>query len=270
MPIPKCSDFILQDITKWRDVIKFPDFSGVDWETMAKKDKSKVDPSKPYGAGCAAQGFFQSVMAFMGFSEGLLAIAEEPEEVSELINYLCDCYLGLADNLLKYYEPDFIHFADDIATEINPFISIKSFREIFAPVWRRYISFFKDRGYIAQMHNCGRIEDFLDDIVDMGFNAWDPAQVINDLVGIKAKFGNKLVICGGFNPRDYLPHIDISEDQCRANVRKTLDELAVGGGYIFAGVGGPASPDDELTLQRAGWINDEFEKVRYDFYKPTP
>ena len=34
--IPKTSDFILEDITKWRDVIKAPDLSGIDWRRCAK------------------------------------------------------------------------------------------------------------------------------------------------------------------------------------------------------------------------------------------
>ena len=80
-PIPKSRDFILDDIRRWRDVIKFPDFSGVDWEDMAKKDKKSINPDLPYGAGCVALGFFQGVMSFMGFTEGLIAVFEEPEEV---------------------------------------------------------------------------------------------------------------------------------------------------------------------------------------------
>ena len=89
-----------------------------------------------------------------------------------LVNYLCDGYLSLADKFIQYYKPDFIHFADDIATERNPFVSLESFRDIFAPVWRRYISYFKDRGFLAALHDCGHFEAFLDDVVDMGFNAW--------------------------------------------------------------------------------------------------
>ena len=264
-PIPKSSDFILDDIRKWRDVIKVPDFSDVDWEALAKKDKEKINPDLPYGAGCSAQGFFQSVVAFMGFTEGLMAIHEEPEEVKALADYLCDFYLSMADNFLKYYKPDYIYFADDIATERNTFISLEAFREVFAPVWRRFISYFKERDYLAQHHNCGHFEAFLDDLVDMGFDGWDPAQTSNDLVGIKKKFGNKLTICGGFDGRAFLPHLDVTEEECRAAVKKTLDELAPGGGYVFGG--GVGQSTDPVMQERSGWIRDEFEKNRYSYYQ---
>ncbi len=36
--IPGASNFILKDIRQWRDVIKAPDISDIDWEAMAKKD----------------------------------------------------------------------------------------------------------------------------------------------------------------------------------------------------------------------------------------
>ncbi|MDR0469291.1 MAG: veratrol--corrinoid protein metyltransferase [Peptococcaceae bacterium] len=262
--MPRNDVFILDDIRRWRDVIKFPDFSHVDWEAMAKNDLKDRDPSLPLGGGTAAGGFFQSVMAFMGFTEGLVACFEEPEEVKELAEYLCDNYLAMADKFLQYYKPDYVSFGDDIAAERNTFISLDMFHEIFAPVWRRYIKFFKDRGYLAVHHNCGHFEEFLDDVLDMGFNAWDPAQRSNDLKGIKKKYGNKLMICGGFESRPFLPHIDVTEEQIRGAVKELLDTLAPGGGYAFFGSILDPNP---VAQQRSEWINDEFEKLRGTYYK---
>ena len=260
--LPRNDVFLLDDIRRWRDVIKFPDFSYVNWEEVAKKDLKDSNPEFPRGGGVGG-GFFQSLMAFMGFTEGLIACFEEPDEVKELLNYLCDSYLGLADNFLKYYQPEFISFGDDIATERNPFVSLEMFRDIFAPVWRRYIKFFKDRGYYAVHHNCGHFEAFLDDVVDMGFNAWDPAQRSNDLVAIKEKFGNKLMICGGFEGRPFLPHIDVTEEEVRGAVKQLLDDLAPGGGYAFFG---GVMEDNPIAKQRTEWIEDEFVKLRGRYY----
>ena len=261
--LPKPGDFILDDIRNWRDVIKFPDFSDVDWESMAAKDLKNVDPELPRGGGSAAQGFFQSVMAFMGFTEGLVACFEEPDEVKELINYLCDGYLGIADKFLQYYKPDYVSFGDDIAHERDTFVSLPMFRDIFEPVWRRYIKFFKDRGYLAVHHNCGHFEAFLDDVVDMGFNAWDPAQSSNDLKAIKEKFGNKLMICGAFDSRPFLPHHDVTEEDCRMAVRALFDDLAPGGGYAFFG---GVMNDDPIAKQRTAWIDDEYETIKASYY----
>ena len=261
--LPRNDVFILDDIRRWRDVIRFPDFSHVDWEALAKKDLKDRDPGLPSGVRLDAQGYFQSVMSFMGFTEGLIACHEEPEEVKALINYICDGYLSLAEPCLKYYQPDYIMFADDIASERSPFLSVEMFRDIFAPVWRRHIKFFKDRGYPAVHHNCGHFEAYLDDVVDMGFNAWDPAQTSNDLVGIKKKFGNRLLICGGFEMKSFLPHLEATEEQIRGAVKATMDALAPGGGYAFLG-GGPGG--DPVSQQRSVWILDEYEKLKGTYY----
>jgi hypothetical protein len=261
--LPRNDIFLLDDITHWRDVIKFPDFSDVDWETAAKKDLKDRDPDSPLGLRFDAGGYFQSVMSFMGFTEGLIACIEEPEEVKALVNYICDSYLDLAEDCLKAYKPDYINLADDIASERSTFVSLECFRDIFAPVWRRHIGFFIERGYLATHHNCGHFEMFLDDVVDMGFNAWDPAQTSNDLIRIKEKYGNKLMICGGFDAKRFLPHIDATEEQVRAAVREVMDKLAPGGGYAFAGGVLGADP---VSKQRGVWIDDEYEKLKTTYY----
>ena len=263
--IPKPGEFLLDDIRRWRDVVRFPDFSDLDWEAVSRKDLANHNPDQPVGAKPSGIGFFQAVVSLMGFTEGLIACFEEPEEVKALINHMCDYHLAFADKVIQYYTPDYIAFGDDIAHERNPFISLEAFRDIFAPVWRRFIKFFKDKGYLATLHNCGHFEAFLDDAVDMGFNSWDPAQTSNDLIAIKKKFGNKLLICGGFDSRAFLPHLDVTEEEVRAAVKKVLDDLAPGGGYAFAG-GVMSENDADVAAQRSKWINDEYERLKFSYY----
>ena len=263
--LPKPGDFMLDDIRKWRDVIKMPDLSHVNWEQMAKKDLESRDPNLPRGCGTTPSGgFFQSLMAFMGFNEGLVACFTDPDEVKALMEYLTDIAVDSAKKYIYYSKPDYGMLADDIAHERNPFVSLEMFRELFAPAWRRYISVFLDAGLPAMHHNCGHFEEFLDDLVDMGFNGWDPVQPSNDAVAIKKKFGNKLALCGGFNSAPFLQvHEDVTEEEVRASVKELLDRLAPGGGYAFsANILG----DDPVSQQRNEWVHDEFEKLRYSYY----
>ena len=263
-PLPTPGKFLLDDIRKWRDVIRFPDFTGVDWASMAKKDIENHDPNLPRGGQIVLTSFFQALMSFMGFTEGLIACAEEPEEVKALLNCLCDYILGYGEKMLHHYNPDFIMFADDIAAEQSPFVSPATFHDIFAHVWRRYIKFFKDRGCLAVHHNCGKFEAFVDDIVDMGFNGWDPAQVTcNDLASIKSKYGKDFMIITGFDPYTLLPMNKPTEELCRATVKKAMDTFAPGGGFAFHGDIVNAHPFAPEVIE---WVCDAYEQLKGAYY----
>ena len=268
-PMPKTHDFILKDITQWRDIIKIPDFdvSDSDWADMAKKAWDNHNPEIPFGGG-TCMGFFQPLVAFMGFTEGLVACFEEPEEVKALMEYLCDFAVETGKKYLYYYKPDFGFLGDDIAHEHNPFLSLPMFQELIAPYWRRYYSIFVEAGLPVGHHNCGHFEEYLDDLVDMGVSFWDPVQSSNDKAAIKAKFGRNLAMCGGLEQRFW--DENTTEEQVRTEFRGLFDLLAPGGGFaVSEGVVTPgARPNDnEIQKKRVEWMADEYNKIKFSYYE---
>ena len=261
--LPEPGNFILQDITKWRDVIKFPDLSDVNWELMAQRDLAKRNPNLPLG-GSTGGGIFQRLMAFMGFNEGLVACITDPDEVKELCHYLIDNALSVADKYLYYYKPDYISGGDDIAHERQPFVSLEMFRDIFAPEWARYIKFFKDEGLLAVHHNCGHFEAFLEDVVKMGYNAWEPVQNSNDAVGLKAKYGKSFMLIVVMSSAPLLAHNPgITKADVYNVVKGHLDKLAPGGGFGFMG---SVMGSDPVSQERNKWLGEVFEELRVQYY----
>jgi hypothetical protein len=124
---------------------------------------------------------------------------------------------------------------DDTAAWRGPFISPEMYREFLIPLYDRLAGFGRDRGLPIGMHNCGKCEGILEDIVAIGVTWWDPAQTCNDLKAIKAKFGNRLVIAGGWDARDRLLADDVTYEEIYESVKKQMDLLAPGGGYCFCG-----------------------------------
>ena len=267
--MPKTHDFILDDITKWRDVIKIPDFD-IDqsaWMDMAKEAWKNHNPELPFGGGTSTGGFFQPLVAFMGFTEGLAACFEEPEEVKALMEYICDFNVKTAKEYVKYYQPEFGFLGDDIAHERNPFLSLEMFQDLIAPYWRAYYSVFVDAGLPVGHHNCGHFELYLDDLVDMGVSFWDPVQPSNDEDAIKAKYGNNLALCAGPEMRFW--NASTPEEQVRSEFRAYCDRLAPGGGFAMIDFiyGEPMPGSSEDTIQRMKWMRDEFEAIRYAYYE---
>lgn len=262
--IPKPGVFMIHDITTWRDIVKIPDLSGVDWEKMAADDLKQYDRSKGPIMSDSVTGFFQALINFMGFTEGLCACFEEPEEVKAMMETICDYQVGVAKNIIKYYQPDALWLPDDVATARAPFVSKEMFEELFYPSWKRYVEVFLNAGIPAQLHCCGECGILIDDFIDCGFSAWDPAQPQNDLKGIKAKHGNKLAFVGGFDAKP-IQVPGVTEEFVREYVRSFLNTYAPGGGLVWT-AGMQMNGGDPEAAQRAKWVREEFEAVAPNYY----
>ncbi len=115
------------------------------------------------------------------------------------------------------------------------------------------------------MHCCGRCEDFIDDWLDFGVNAWQPAQVSNDLLAIKAKYGRRLAICGGFEMTPELADDDCPKEVVVEAVKKTIDRLAPGGGYCFYG-NFLGTPGNQKVLTKNAWVRETVREYGANYY----
>lgn len=264
--LPKPGSYILDDITRWRDVIKAPDLSNIDWETMAKKDLAHIDRRVDPAYCFTHNGYFQALMNFMGFTEGLCALHEEPEEVYALFDYLCDFYCEIEKNLIQYYKPDYINLQDDTATAQNPFISPQMYRDLILPFHKRQADIARAHDIPLSMHNCGRCEDFIDDWLEIGISAWDPAQVMNDLPGIKAKYGRKLALVGCWDSSGPVSWPSSDDQLLRDALVEYVDTYAPGGGFCFAAYI-MGSTVDENSRRKLGIIADFYQNYAKNWYQ---
>ena len=266
MTLPTPGKFLLDDIRKWRDVIVAPDISNVDFEEMAVKDLRLLDRDNTALQMGTHFGYFQHLMSFMGFSEGLIAMYEEPDEVYELFSYLADFYDAVLMKSIEYYKPDLVLINDDIATANNPFFSLEMYRTLIKPFQMRQGKIITDAGLPVNMHNCGRCEDLIEDWFDFGVSMWNPAQVMNDLVGIKKKYGRKLTLIGCWDSSGPPGWSGASEEVVRNAVRECIETFAPNGGFCFHGSTYGSAEEVEELSQRSSWITDEYNKYGRTFY----
>ncbi|MDR0459185.1 MAG: hypothetical protein LBG68_01800 [Coriobacteriales bacterium] len=261
MPAP--GQFILPDVTKWRDIIKAPYQDGYDWEKASQADLANFewDPetqvTSMFGGG---GGYFLQLASFMGFEGAMLAMYDEPDALHELLDYLCDYDIWMVKNLLKYYPmAEVMGMGDDNATELNPFVSMEHFREFLLPRYKRVADLLKENGKIVSYHNCGRCEDFMDDMVGIGVQIWNSATPVNDLLAFKEKYDNKIIL--EIAVRFFL---DATEEQTRQKVRDTIDKYAPGGAFVW--MSGSATMNADQGGQVDAWVYDEVDKYGKGFY----
>ena len=262
MPAP--NQIIIDDITKWRDQLKIKDVTGRDWEGYYKKQLEKVDRSKM----CISIGggdYFLTLASLMSFEGALLAMHEDPEEVIALLEHISEFYLMVLKQQLYYLKPDIAGIMDDDSAYRAPFFSVQMYRDLFKPFHKRHADLVLEAGCFINRHDCGKCEQFIDDWLEIGVREWNPAQISNDLVGIKKKYGSRLVMSGCWDPLPWMGKL-ADEKELKDAIVEYVDTFAPGGGFTFPVMGGAPTDDPILQKNRAVVKDIYYDYVR-DWYK---
>ena len=265
--MPEPDNFILDDITRWPEVMKAPDLSEIDWEQYAKKEieASRIDRRYTNVSFNTGTGYFQTLVSVMGFTNGLMAMYEEPEAVKEFLNFVADFNCELIERCIDYYDPDVWVMMDDTCALATPFFSMDMFMEFYYPLYDRQAKYARDRGLPIMFHNCGKAMAFMEKLWDVGVCAWDPAQNCNDLDAFKKKYGNNYVICGGWD-RDSLMRRDVTDEEIVEEVRRTMYRYGETGGFMWYGsfLGGTRDPE---IKRKNDVVKKAVEEIGHSIYK---
>ncbi len=251
---------VIESMDDWRDTVHLPDLDAIDWEAMAARDLAAVPDdhvSLVFTCAGSAGNFFLPIMAMLGFENGLVSFYESPEAVKEFCEYMTEYYLRVIDLEEKYYDPEIYCVADDLCSLTGPFISMEVYEEFFRPYYKQLFDRIKSYGKKIEFHLCGKGEVFIEDMMEMGLDIWQSAETVNDYEGLKAKYGDRLIINGGWSAASPANFVGADEETCRQATRDAIDRLVgIGPSMLFALVIGQGP---EVERQNA-WIVDEAAK----------
>ena len=221
----------LDDITNWEKIVKFPDLNNWDWDTQAEAFmKNTYNPSKilhvNFGQSCT-----ERLIALLGgYTEGMLALAIEPEAVKDFLNCFADFTIGLIGMILDRYPVNMITLHDDWGTERDTFFSENMMEEIVFEPSKRIADYIKSRGCIYELHSCGNIMRFVPYMIDLGVDFIQIQRRAVDIPALKKKYGDKIGInthVEGFIYGQPTPPLD----EYLEGIRKSVDLYASGGGF---------------------------------------
>jgi uroporphyrinogen decarboxylase len=183
----------------------------------------------------------ERAFAMQGMDKFLLNLALYPEFAGALLRKnaeLCKTLMGhfldaLGDNV------DLIKIGDDLGTQESLLISPKMYRQMLKPIHAHYIAFIKERTKARVFfHTDGDVFHLIDDFVEIGVDVLNPIQTsagkMADLAGLKQRYGTRIVFCGAIDTQRILPQGTPAE--VRREVRRVIDILGQGGGYMLAAV----------------------------------
>ncbi len=171
----------------------------------------------------------------------LMDMAADEDFFTALLTKLNRLLIPYVDEMLREAGPyiDVFIVADDLGMTNGPMMSPASYRRLIKPHQAAlYAAIKKHTNAKIFLHSCGNIFAMLGDLAEVGVDVVNPVQVsageMGDTARLKREFGDKLSFCGGIDTRWVLPHG--TTDDVRAEVRRRINDLGPGGGYIAAAV----------------------------------
>jgi uroporphyrinogen decarboxylase len=182
---------------------------------------------------------FERVKLLLGFEGFMIALVEYRAELDCLIDQIYEYNQQLVEALLDT-DIEGIRFTDDWGMQDRLLISPGDWRALFKERYRVLYDMVKKRGKYVFQHSCGRIEEIMDDIVELGVDVLDPCQpAANDIFALKKRYGDSITFMGGLDTQTWLSFG--TPQEVYDKTMDTLKIMAKGGGYI-------AAPSHTITI----------------------
>jgi uroporphyrinogen decarboxylase len=207
----------------------FPDpLDSMHFETIDPNIASQPNSFRVFNIGFS---LYERAWTLRGVTNLLMDMVERPAFVHELFDTIAKWNITQARESLKY-DIDAVYFGDDWGAQTGPQMSPMMWREFIKPVLRRMYSVVKDANKRVMIHSCGKVDEFFDDLVEVGVDCFNPFQPeVMDVSTLKNQYAGRLAFHGGLSTQRTLPYGTVED--VRAETRRLLS-MGRDGGYVFA------------------------------------
>jgi len=199
-----------------------------------------IRESSPYALCTTVSGAFEQSWYLTGLERILVEVKENPTFVKKLLDKVLQIQLGIYGHFLDQvgHYLDLFEIWEDISTQDGPLIAPTAYRKIIKPRTKELIQFIrgKTKAKIA-LHSCGSVSWAIEDFIQIGVEVLNPVQVAAahmDSRMLKQKYRDRLCFWGAIDTQRVLPQG--SPREVREEVKRRINDLAPGGGYIMAAV----------------------------------
>lgn len=175
-----------------------------------------------------------------GFEDWFLDLGGDHKLAGALFDATVDYTSGLTAEILREVGDlaDVVAFGDDLGFQNGPLISPNLYRRLLKPRHQRFFDTIREHTQaFIHFHCCGSIRSLLDDFIDLGVDAINPVQVTArdmDTATLASEFGDRLSFWGAIDTQRVMP--SGTPQEVRAEVRRRIEDLAPGGGYVLSAV----------------------------------
>jgi uroporphyrinogen decarboxylase len=209
------------------------------------KRKAKIYREKGFAVVLAGPdgGILEHAFGIRGHEDFMIDMVSEQGLAKKLLDKILIYKLQYWELMLKEMGNlvDIVSEGDDMATQESLLISPKLYRSMLKPLHRELFCCMRknaEKPIFINFHSCGAIKELIPDLIEIGINSLHPVQVSAagiDTKKLKKEFGQDLTFWGGGVDTQHILSRGTTEE-VRDEVRRRIDDLAPGGGFIFAAV----------------------------------
>jgi len=154
-----------------------------------------------------------------------------------LLERLAELHTRVIEHALEETQEyvDVVALGDDVGTQNGTLVHPEKYRQLIKPSHRRIFSAVKRFSKPILYPTCGSVYSLIPDFIDAGVDILNPIQVRAagmDPQRLKREFGREISFWGAIDIQEVLPRG--TPAQVRDEVRKCIDDLAPGGGYVLS------------------------------------
>ncbi|MBI2844309.1 MAG: hypothetical protein HYX78_12985 [Armatimonadetes bacterium] len=221
----------------WPDPTDSRRFEGLREKAQAAREKGKLVVLQGFCAGiCEVYSWLRGYESF--YSD----LAAEPDLAEMVLDRLTELKIAYWRRALAEVGElvDVVNEADDISGQNGPLMSPATYRRLVKPRHAQIYSAIKKAAPRVKifMHSCGAVREFVPDFIEIGVDILNPVQISAagmDPFELKRDFGKDIVFWGGGVDTQHVLGSGTVED-VRDNVKRNIDALAPGGGFVFTTV----------------------------------
>ena len=244
-PVHTPETIVIKDITHWRDYVHAPatDFPDEEWE-MLRGVLRGVDDSLTYRAAFVAPGLFEQCHNLGEIQNTLVNLMCYEDEMHDLIRYLTEFELRVAEGICRELKPNALFHHDDWGSRVSTFMSPEMFEDFFVEPYKEIYGYYKSHGCELIIHHSDSYgANLVPSMIEMGIDVWQGCMSSNDLPALTEKYRGKIAFMGGFDGADF-DTPDWTEAAIRDKVFAFLDKSSPSGFIPCIAQGGPGSVYD--------------------------
>jgi uroporphyrinogen decarboxylase len=221
---------------KWPDPVHPARFEGM----AARADDLMNQRQVAYVLGRNAPGIWEISLWMRGFENFFCDMVENVAFAEALMDRICEIKMQYWAKALEILGPNvmMISEADDLASQNACLCSPAMYRRFIKPRHTRLFAFIRKHARVPVKifyHSCGAVASLIPDLIESGIDILNPVQVSAtgmDTKELKRQFGKDITFYGGgVDTQRVLPRGTVQE--VKDEVRRRIDDLAPGGGFIF-------------------------------------